>query len=491
MERGEQAGAAEEQVWLILQRDLTVWLRGVKGPNFITMVLDLANRGTRSAEAGSTPGESFRNALALAAKKPSREMEPLVPDRIQVPVGLAEVLRRELARLESEAGFRPDTIIQEVTPEAGAEGVLDDLIVQIAGRQPAEEVMQPEDATVLYEHARRFMEAQPWTRWTSEDPLRVELELGAEKLEGVATVVGQGYTHAALLLLPGRKRVSDLMASYQALPVGTIFMQLEGAEIPPDIFLRARRYGWPADAAMTPNFISVRDHGFQEIDRRESWPLAAVLAGVVAHFERGDVGETEGHVDLPTGHRARYRVRTAAESTQRKDSAPDRELLGIKISSDLLPDDSDVQIGFMGMERLAEFRQAAEIRLPPTFPFPEGIKRIPMIAMSPSNQDFTGVADRLMRSKPLGATVIESSSGPMLTIMGERAGFVIADDRPSADVWKRNIQDSDGAHVVIVTDRIINKDEPDPERPGAGELGRVYGLFECLLRGGSSKPIES
>jgi hypothetical protein len=114
--KGEQAGTAPETTWLVLQRDLTVWLRGVEGPNFVTMVLDLANRGTRSAEAGSTPSESIRNALALAAKKPSREMEPLVPDLIQVPVGLAEVLRRELARFESEAGFRPDTIIQEVTP---------------------------------------------------------------------------------------------------------------------------------------------------------------------------------------------------------------------------------------------------------------------------------------------------------------------------------------------------------------------------------------
>jgi hypothetical protein len=62
---------------------------------------------------------------------------------------------------------------------------------------------------------------------------------------------------------------------------------------------------------------------------------------------------------------------------------------------------------------------------------------------------------------------------------------MIANDQPSARVWKRNIQNSDGAHVLIVTDSLINNEAPDPERPGAGELGRVYGLFECMLRGGS------
>jgi hypothetical protein len=111
--------------------------------------------------------------------------------------------------------------------------------------------------------------------------------------------------------------------------------------------------------------------------------------------------------------------------------------------------------------------------------------------MTPANRDFQGVADRLRRARPIGVTVIERSDGPMLTIMGERAGFVILDDQPSATVWKRNIQNSDGAHVLIVTDRVINTQEPDPDRPGAGAVGRIYGLFECMLRGGVSRPIET
>jgi hypothetical protein len=78
----------------------------------------------------------------------------------------------------------------------------------------------------------------------------------------------------------------------------------------------------------------------------------------------------------------------------------------------------------------------------------------------------------------------------MLTILGERAGFLIATDRPSAKVWKRNIQRSDGAHVLIVTDTLVIREAPDPDRPGAGEVGRVYGLFECMLRGGSIEAIE-
>jgi hypothetical protein len=262
-------------------------------------------------------------------------------------------------------------------------------------------------------------------------------------------------------------------------------MQLEGAEGQPDLFLRARRYGWPADVAVTPNFISVREGGFKELDRRESWPLALVLAGIVAHHERGDVTDTWGHMELPTGRRGRYRIRRAPEPIQKGGKAPRGELLGIKISNDLMPYDSDVQIGVMGLEALTGLRQEALVSRPPTIPFPNGITTIPMIVMTPANRDFAGVVDRISRARPLGATVIESESGPMLTIMGERAGFMIANDRPSADVWKRNIQNSDGAHVVIVTDILTNNETPDPERPGAGELGRVYGLFECMLRGGS------
>ena len=155
-----------------------------------------------------------------------------------------------------------------------------------------------------------------------------------------------------------------------------------------------------------------------------------------------------------------------------------------------MPADSDVQIGVLGAGSLVELRRHADVVVPPKIPFPAGVNPIPIIVMSPSNRDFAGVVDRVKRARPMGATVIETGSEPMLTIMGERAGFVIATDRPSAKVWKRNIKDSDGAHVLIVTDALTNKEAPDPDRPGAGEVGRVYGLFECMLRGGSTEAIQ-
>ncbi len=488
--KGEQTGAAPETTWLVLQRDLTVWLRNVRGPSFLTTVMDLSHQGTRAVEEGPTPGESFRNSLYQAAKEPLRQLKPRIPDRIQVPIELAADLRPVLARLETEAGFRGDTIIEEITPEDGAEGVFDHLITQMAGRQPPEENLMQEDSIFLYEHARRFIEAEPWTRWTSDDALLVELKLGTQKMAGIVTVMGHENTQPGLLLMPGRERVSQLMASFTAPPLGTLFMQLEGAEGQPDLFLRARRYGWPTDSAATPTFMSVRERGFRELDRRESFPLALVLAGVVEHFQRGDAAETWGHLDLPTGHRGRYRIRKAPVPSQRDDQGPRGELLGIKISTDLMPYDSDVQVGFMGLGRLAEFRKEAQVSMPPKIPFPAGIKYIPMIVMTPSNRDYSRVVDRLRRAKPLGATVIERGSTRMLTIMGERAGFVIGDDPRTAKVWKQNIKDSDGAHVLIITDGVVSKNEPDPERPAASELGRIYGLFECMLRGGSSRAIE-
>src|ERR1700724_53840 len=302
----------KERTWLILQRDLSVWLRQVEAATFTTMVLDLTDEGTRAVEAGSTVEESLRDALSRAAKEPARGMQRAVPDRIQVPIGLGPAMESVLESLQ-DAGFRAETVIEEVTPEEGAEWVFDDFITQIVGRQPAEERLFAEDATLLYEQARRFMEAAPWQQWTSDDALLIDLKLGSERLEGIATIIGHGATQPGILLTPGREGASRLMESGSGPPPGSLLTQLEGTEGHPDLFLRARRYGWPADAALTPSFISMQESGFRELDRRESWPMALALAGVVEHFERGGGADTWGNLDLPTGRHGRYHVRKASE----------------------------------------------------------------------------------------------------------------------------------------------------------------------------------
>ena len=152
----------KERTWLILQRDLSVWLRQVEAATFTTMVLDLTDEGTRAVEAGSTVEESLRDALSRAAKQPARGMQRAVPDRIQVPNGLVQAMESVMESLQDDAGFHPDTVVEEVTPEDGPEWVFDDFITKIVGRQPAEQRLLPEDATLLYEQARRFMEAAPW-----------------------------------------------------------------------------------------------------------------------------------------------------------------------------------------------------------------------------------------------------------------------------------------------------------------------------------------
>ena len=178
-----------ERAWLILQRDLSVWVRQVETATFTTIVLDLLDRGTRAVEAGSTVEESLKHALSVAAKEPARGMRHAVPDRIQVPSGLVPAMESVLESLQADAGFRPDTVVEEVTPEEGAEWVFDDFITQIVGQQPAEERLLPEDATLLYEQARRFMEAAPWQQWTSDDALLIDLKVGSERLEGIATII--------------------------------------------------------------------------------------------------------------------------------------------------------------------------------------------------------------------------------------------------------------------------------------------------------------
>ena len=483
-----EAAPGKQSTWLVLQRDLRVWLRDVEEPSYLTMVMDLTKEGTRAVEAGAMPGDSLFAALRLAALEPRAGIPKGVPDRIQIPIEFAEALRSVVPQLVREVQFRPDTVVEEVTPEQGAESVFDHLITMMANRAPAEEPLVPEDEVFLYEHARQFMEAEPWKRWTSDDAFLVELKLGSQRMEGIATVMGHENTQPGLLLMPGKDRAIDIMESGNPMPPGSILTQLEGTEGPPDLFLRARRYGWPAEAALTPNFVGVRPDGFQEIERGESWPMALVLAGIVAHLKRDGEMETWGNLELPTGSRGRYRVRKAPEPSKSGEKAG--ALVGIKVSEDLMPEGSEVQIGVLSPELLGELRRTADVVVRSRVSFPAGMDLIPMIAITPSNESFTRVVDRVKRAQPIGATVLESREGPMLTIMGERAGFVIANDRSSADVWKQNIVDSDGAHVLIVTDAVVNKEAPNRNRPGEGELGHVYGLFECLLRGGSGQVVE-
>lgn len=469
------------RTWLVLQRDLSVWLRDVEAATFTTMVVDLADEGTRAVEAGSTVEESLKEALSLAAKEPARGMQRAVPDLIQVPNGLGRAVQSVLESLQDDAGFRPDTVVEEVNPEEGAEWVFDDFITKIVGRQPAEERLLPEDATLLYEQSRRFMEAAPWQQWVSDDALLIDLKIGSQRMEGIATVMGHGSTQPGLLLTPGRERAATLMKSRPGPPPGTLLTQLEGTEGHPDLFLRARRYGWPAEAALTPSFISMHEGGFRELDRRESWPMALALAGVVKHLEQGGRADTWGNLDLPTGRQGRYHVRKAPEI----EPSPGRgELIGIKVTQDLLADGSEVQIGLITLETLSILRQEADVLVRSDAAFPAGIRSVPVITITPSNRAFTGVVDRLKRARPLGVTVITSPPGPMLTVMGQRAGYVIANDPALSRVWERDLKESDGAHVLIVSDGVMNIEQPDPDRPGLGRAGHIYGLFECVLRGG-------
>jgi len=469
-----------ERTWLILQRDMSVWLRDVEAATFATMVLDLMDNGTRAVEAGSTVEASLKEALSHAAKDPARRMPRAVPDRIQVPNGLVPAIESVLESLQ-DAGFRPDTVIEEVTPEEGAEWVFDDFISQIVGRQPAEARLFPEDATLLYEQARRFMEAAPWQQWTSDDPLLVDLKIGSQRMEGIATVMGHGSTQPGLLLTPGHERVGTLMESGPGHPRGTLLTQLEGSEGHPDLFMRARRYGWPAESVLTPSFISMHETGFRELDRRESWPMALALAGIVQHFEGGGRADTWGNLDLPTGRRGRYHVRKAPEV-----EAPPRRgnLIGIKITQDLLSEGSEIQIGVMPPDALSALRDEADVVVHSDAAFPAGIRSVPLITITPANRAFTGVVDRLKRAEPLGVTVMNRPEGAMLTVMGQRAGYVIGKDPELSRVWQRNLKESDGAHVLLVSDGVTNIEEPDPDHPGVGQPGHIYGLFEFVLRGG-------
>ena len=63
----------KESTWLVLQRDLRLWLRDVEQPTYLTMVMDLTIEGTRAVEAGATPSDSLFAAVRLAAWSHEKE----------------------------------------------------------------------------------------------------------------------------------------------------------------------------------------------------------------------------------------------------------------------------------------------------------------------------------------------------------------------------------------------------------------------------------
>src|SRR5207253_8936623 len=111
-------------------------------------------------------------------------------------------------------------------------------------------------------------------------------------------------------------------------------------------------------------------------------PVALVLAGVVNQVERRGGAATWGNLDLPSGRRGRYHVRKAPEM----ESPPRRgDLMGIKITQDLLSQGSEIQIGVMPPDTLSTFRHEADVVVRGDAVFPAGIRSVPVITITPSN----------------------------------------------------------------------------------------------------------
>src|SRR5207247_4141769 len=104
-----------------------------------------------------------------------------------------------------------------------------------------------------------------------------------------------------------------------------------------------------------------------------------------------------GNRELPSGRRGRYHLRNAPEPTAAV--AKGGELIGIKISRDLMPADSNVQIGILSVAHLTELRREADVVVPPKFPFPAGVNPIPIIVITPSNRFIVGVVSLDMDSR--------------------------------------------------------------------------------------------
>jgi hypothetical protein len=300
----------DEPTWIVLIRDVSNAVH-VDGESSLvaSLVLDADTGVIRGMSMERVGAEACVQAMRTALTRPAGGLPPQRPARVLCGVGCHELVADQLALVLGGAAV-PE--VTEVVSEE-SEDILDSLLGHLAGRAQPAEFATAGDWAMLVEHVDAYRQAAPWRRWTDTDLFDLVIRVEGTPARYVAIVIGAEDVQYGLVLYPGGALPDGLTdwrpGAPTPVPAGSILCYLDPpGEAPPEFAAKAARYGWPADADLTPVWLIIGPHGPADLDRTAVRRLTVAIAAVLAHDDRqsGASGPTVGKHALADGEQASY-----------------------------------------------------------------------------------------------------------------------------------------------------------------------------------------
>jgi hypothetical protein len=445
-----------EPAWIVLHRDVSEYVK-VDGASavFGTMVLDLAKGMVLASQLAPDPDASLREALHLAMVSPADGREPAPPAALLCAPDLA----RQVA--EQAVSVGADVVILAVDPPLEAENMFDALIGHLVGRGAEPDFPTSTDWSLLYEQTLRYADRRPWKRISDDTWFGLHVIAGDAEAQMTAVVLGNAGIQSGLVLCPegtvpfhgGRFRPEEV-------PGGTLLLSLD-EEVPPDLRIRAARYGWPSTSAMTPTFFRLEGSQGRDINQTEAHYLSLALAAILA--APSDPGEevVAGELELGDGVAGVYKLTPPNGPGYVVLSGEVRDELARELEGFRLATATRDQVARLHPQERWTSPQVEGDRLPPL---------LPLLLLEARPGRGPAASRRLLDAAPVGLTVVELESSHLMVLVGEEAIFGIGEVDEERRSWVESQLDrTDGVHGVLITES--REDAPE----------EAFGLFLCRL----------
>jgi hypothetical protein len=309
---GRLRDVVDEPTWIVLIHDVSHAVR-IDGESTVvaSLVLDSGTGLIRGVSANRTGADACAQAMRTALTRPAGDLLPQRPVRVLCGVGHRELVATQLAVVLGD-GPLPETT--EVASDE-AEDVFDSFVGHMAGRAQPEEFPTPGDWATLVDHADAYRRAAPWRRWTDQDHFDLVIRIDDTPARYLAIALGAEGVQRGLVLYPGGA-LPDTLVEWRPgaptpVPAGSILYYLDPPDDAPQEFrFKAARYGWPADADLTPVWLTTTQHGPADLDRTAVQRLTVAITAILAHDHKpGHTGPTTGTCALSANKQGTYTLR--------------------------------------------------------------------------------------------------------------------------------------------------------------------------------------
>jgi hypothetical protein len=286
--------------WIVLTRDVSHAVRIATEPVIVaSLVLDADTGLARGMSVASSGPAARAQAMQQALTKPAGTLPAGPPERVLCGPGDADAVTSELAALLDAPPVASEVVSVE------AEDIFDSFVGHMAGRRQPETFATPDDWARLVAAAHEYWKVKPWLRWADDQHLDLVVRVARVAARYVAIVLGQEGIQHGLVLYPGAVFQADSMLRREArkrssVPAGTVMFYLDPPhETPPEFVAKAARYGWPADADLTPAWVVGGPDGPVDLDQTAVHRLSLAIAAVLTCDAQQAANPASGELTLP------------------------------------------------------------------------------------------------------------------------------------------------------------------------------------------------